>query len=157
MKFVEMAPDQLPLALLEADPAEQCIAAYLPGAWGFAALAGNNGNEVVGACLAGLVGEQTAEIFNIAVTPDRQQQGIGSGLLRFVLSSLAGKGVHRVELGTGSFGHQLTYYQRHGFRVDAVIKDHFLIHYPEPIMEYGIQHKDMLRLYLALAPDTAFP
>lgn len=158
MKFVEMAPDQLPLALLlEADPAEQRIAAYLPGAWGFAALAGNNGNKVVGACVAGLVGEQTAEIFNIAVAPHRQQQGIGSGLLRFVLTSLAEKGVRRVELGTGSFGHQLTYYQRHGFRVDAVIKDHFLIHYPEPIMEYGIQHKDMLRLYLALAPDTAFP
>lgn len=158
MKFVEMAPDQLPLALLlEADPAEQRIAAYLPGAWGFAALAGNNGNEVVGACVAGLVGEQTAEIFNIAVAPNRQQQGIGSGLLRFVLTSLAEKGVRRVELGTGSFGHQLTYYQRHGFRVDAVIKDHFLIHYPEPIMEYSIQHKDMLRLYLALAPDTAFP
>ncbi|MGY4000886.1 GNAT family N-acetyltransferase [Aeromonas sanarellii] len=158
MKFVEMAPDQLPLALLlEADPAEQRIAAYLPGAWGFAALAGNNGNEVMGACVAGLVGEQTAEIFNIAVTPDPQQQGIGSGLLRFVLTSLAGKGVRRVELGTGSFGHQLTYYQRHGFRVDAVIKDHFLIHYPEPLMEYGIQHKDMLQLSLALAPDTASP
>ncbi|MBL0679703.1 GNAT family N-acetyltransferase [Aeromonas dhakensis] len=151
MKFVEMAPGQLPLALLlEADPAEQRIAAYLPGAWGFAALAGNNGNEVVGACVAGLVGEQTAEIFNIAVAPNRQQQGIGSGLLRFVLANLAGKGVCRVELGTGSFGHQLTYYQRHGFRVDAVIKDHFLIHYPEPLMEHGIQHKDMLRLYLEL-------
>ncbi|USP11379.1 GNAT family N-acetyltransferase [Aeromonas dhakensis] len=151
MKFVEMTPGQLPLALLlEADPAEQRIAAYLPGAWGFAALTGNNGNEVVGACVVGLVGEQTAEIFNIAVAPNRQQQGIGSGLLRFVLTSLAGKGVHRVELGTGSFGHQLTYYQRHGFRVDAVIKDHFLTHYPEPLMEHGIQHKDMLRLYLGL-------
>ncbi|MBL0671212.1 GNAT family N-acetyltransferase [Aeromonas hydrophila] len=155
MKCVEMDPGQLPLALLlEADPAEQRIAAYLPGAWGFAALAGNNGNEVVGACVVGLVGEQTAEIFNIAVAPNRQQQGIGSGLLRFVLTSLAGKGVCRVELGTGSFGHQLTYYQRHGFRVDAVVKDHFLIHYPEPLMEYGIQHKDMLRLSLALDPNT---
>jgi ribosomal protein S18 acetylase RimI-like enzyme len=148
MKFVEMDPGQLPLALLlEADPAEQRIAAYLPGAWGFAALAGN---EVVGACLAGLVGEQTAEIFNIAVAPNQQQQGIGSGLLRFGLTSLAGKGVCRVELGTGSFGHQLTYYQRHGFRVDAVVKDHFLIHYSEPLIEHGIQHKDMLRLSLML-------
>ncbi|MFM5667621.1 GNAT family N-acetyltransferase [Aeromonas hydrophila] len=154
MKFVEIDPGQLPLALLlEADPAEQRIAAYLPGAWGFAALVDNNGNEVVGACVAGLVGEQTAEIFNITVAPNRQQQGIGSGLLRFVLTSLAGKGVCRVELGTGSFGHQLTYYQRHGFRVDAVVKDHFLIHYPEPLMEYGIQHKDMLRLSLGLEPN----
>ncbi|MFM5413794.1 GNAT family N-acetyltransferase [Aeromonas dhakensis] len=152
MMFVEMTPGQLPLALLlEADPAEQRIATYLPGAWGFAALAGN---EVVGACVAGLVGEKTAEIFNIAVAPNRQQQGIGSGLLRFVLTSLAGKGVCRVELGTGSFGHQLTYYQRHGFRVDTVVKDHFLIHYPEPLMEHGIQHKDMLRLSLALEPNN---
>ncbi|HHQ4927802.1 TPA: GNAT family N-acetyltransferase [Aeromonas hydrophila] len=155
MKFVEMDPHQLPLALLlEADPAEQRIAAYLTGAWGFAALAGNNGNEVVGACVVGLVGEQTAEIFNIAVAPNCQQQGIGSGLLHFVLTSLAGKGVYRVELGTGSFGHQLTYYQRHGFRVDTVVKDHFLIHYPEPLMEHGIQHKDMLRLSLVLEPNN---
>lgn len=58
MTFVEMNPAHLPLALLlEADPAASRIAAYLPGAWGFAALADN---EVVGACVAGLVGEQTA-------------------------------------------------------------------------------------------------
>ena len=152
MTFVEMNPAHLPLALLlEADPAASRIAAYLPGAWGFAALADN---EVVGACVAGLVGEQTAEIFNIAVAPNRQQQGIGSGLLRFVLTNLAGKGVCRVELGTGSFGHQLTYYQRHGFRVDTVVKDHFLIHYSEPLMEHGIQHKDMLRLSLMLEPNN---
>ncbi len=101
------------------------------------------------------MGEQTAEIFNIAVAPARQQQGIGSGLLRFVLASLAEKGVRRVELGTGSFGHQLTYYQRHGFRVETVVKDHFLIHYPEPLMEHGIRHKDMLRLSLKLTPTHA--
>ncbi|RWS96042.1 GNAT family N-acetyltransferase, partial [Aeromonas caviae] len=53
MTFVEMNPAHLPLALLlEADPAASRIAAYLPGAWGFAALADN---EVVGACVAGLV------------------------------------------------------------------------------------------------------
>ncbi|BDN89093.1 hypothetical protein KAM472_39330 [Aeromonas caviae] len=47
MTFVEMNPAHLPLALLlEADPAASRIAAYLPGAWGFAALADN---EVVGA------------------------------------------------------------------------------------------------------------
>ncbi|MGU5716128.1 GNAT family N-acetyltransferase [Aeromonas taiwanensis] len=153
MEFLEMETGQLPMALLlEADPAERRIAAYLPGAWGFAA---REGNLVVGACVAGQVGEQTAEIFNIAVAPARQQQGIGSGLLRFVLASLAEKGVRRVELGTGSFGHQLTYYQRHGFRVETVVKDHFLIHYPEPLMEHGIRHKDMLRLSLKLTPTHA--
>jgi len=34
------------------------------------------------------------------------------------------------------------------------VKDHFLIHYSEPLMEHGIQHKDMLRLSLALDPNT---
>jgi ribosomal protein S18 acetylase RimI-like enzyme len=149
--FIEIKPDRLPLTLLlEADPSEQRIAAYQPGALGFAA---SEGDEIVGACVASLIGEQIVEIFNIAVAPGHQQRGIGSGLLRFVLGSLAEKDVRRVELGTGSFGHQLTYYQRHGFRVDAVLKDHFLIHYPEPLIEHGIQHKDMLRLSLALEPS----
>ncbi|SKA64261.1 hypothetical protein SAMN02745132_03842 [Enterovibrio nigricans DSM 22720] len=60
------------------------------------------------------------------------------------------KGIRRIELGTGSFGYQLTYYQRLGFRVDRIIKNHFLDNYAEPICENGIQHKDMLRLYLEL-------
>lgn len=42
-------------------------------------------------------------------------------------ANLAEKNVRRVELGTGSVGYQLTYYQRHGFRVAAVVKDHFWI------------------------------
>lgn len=151
MESLGVDAGELPMTLqLEADPAEARIAAYLPGAWGFAA---KEDDQVVGACVAGLMGEQTAEIFNIAVAPSHQQRGIGSGLLRFVLASLAGKGVRRVELGTGSFGHQLIYYQRHGFRVHAVLKDHFLAHYPEPLMEHGIQHKDMLRLSLELEPN----
>ena len=54
MTFVEMNPAHLPLALLlEADPAASRIAAYLPGAWGFAALADN---EVVGACVLVVMG-----------------------------------------------------------------------------------------------------
>ncbi|MNH00933.1 putative N-acetyltransferase YvbK [compost metagenome] len=148
MEYREVDASQLPMALLlEADPAKQRIDTYLAGSWGFAA---REGNEVVGACVAGLIGDRTAEIFNIAVAPSHQQKGIGSGLLHFVLASLAEKGVRRVELGTGSFGHQLIYYQRHGFRVHAVLKDHFLTHYLEPLMEHGIRHKDMLRLSLVL-------
>ncbi len=82
--------------------------------------------------------------------PDHQRQGIGSGLLRHGLAKLAVRGIRRVELGTGTFGYPLTCYQRLGFRVDAVVKDHFLHHYPDPIFESGIQHKDMLRLSLTL-------
>jgi len=56
--------------------------------------------------------------------------------------------VDDVVVGTGTYGYQLGFYQRQGFRVDRIDKDFFLKHYPEPIVEDGIQHKDMLRLTL---------
>jgi protein-L-isoaspartate O-methyltransferase len=55
-------------------------------------------------------------------------------------------GARRLEVGTGSFGYQLAWYQRAGFRVFAVERDFFLDNYEEPIFEDGIQLKDMLRL-----------
>ena len=120
---------------------------YLSDSWCFAAL--DNG-RVLAACIVKSQTETIAEIFNISVYPNSQGQGIGSALLKSVLSQLSSKGIKRVELGTGTFGYQLTYYQRLGFRVDSILKDHFLLNYPEPIYENGIQHKDMLRLYLTL-------
>ena len=83
--------------------------------------------------------------------PNQQAKGIGTQLLAFTLPQLKASGFHRVELGTGAFGYQLRYYQRLGFRVDSVVKNHFLEHYSEAIYEDGVQHKDMLRLYLKLA------
>ena len=87
MKFVEMAPVNCRWRCCWRPIPEQRIAAYLPGAWGFAALAGN---EVV-APVAGLVGSKRPRSLYRRYL-HRQQQGIGSGLLRFVLTSLAGKG-----------------------------------------------------------------
>ena len=97
--------------------------------------------------LAHLLGE----LFNIAVRPNQQAKGIGAQLLAFTLAQLKAGGFHRVELGTGAFGYQLRYYQRLGFRVDGVVKNHFLEHYSEAIYEDGVEHKDMLRLHLKLA------
>ncbi|MBZ5488365.1 GNAT family N-acetyltransferase [Halomonas aquamarina] len=123
------------------------IASYLHEAWCFAA---KREREILGACIAKPIGAETAELFNIAVYPQFQQQGIGSGLLRFALGELRNRNIQRVELSTGSFGYQLAYYQRHGFRVDRVVKNHFLDHYPEALFEQGIQHQDALRLYMVL-------
>ncbi len=55
-------------------------------------------------------------------------------------------GARRLEVGTGTFGYQLAWYQREGFRVFAVERDFFLVNYEEPIYENNIQLKDMLRL-----------
>jgi ribosomal protein S18 acetylase RimI-like enzyme len=148
MEYIEVQSGQIPLdLLLEADPSESSIAAYLSDSWCFSA--SDNGRILAGCAVKPLT-DSLAEIFNVSVYPEHQGNGIGSELLAFVLSQLAKKGINRVELGTGTFGHQLTYYQRLGFRVESVLKDHFLLSYPEPIFEKGIQHQDMLRLYKLL-------
>ncbi len=138
----------VPLALLlEADPSQQSINSYLADAWCFAAY---QQEAMVGICVVREIKPQVAEVFNVSVLPECQRQGIGSALLRFALGQLSEMNIRRVELGTGTFGYQLTYYQRLGFRVESIIKDHFLVNYSEPIFEHGIQHKDMLRLSLNL-------
>ncbi|WP_120512636.1 GNAT family N-acetyltransferase [Photobacterium salinisoli] len=151
---------QIPMSLLlEADPSEACIQRYLHQAYCLAAVVdgelGELGEsvaqgEIIGVCVAKLIAENTYEVFNLAVYPAFQQQGIGSQLLSALLSRLKEQGVQSVLLGTGTFGYQLTFYQRLGFRVEGVIRDFFLDHYDEPIFEQGIQHKDMLRLRLDL-------
>ncbi|NAW63860.1 GNAT family N-acetyltransferase [Photobacterium halotolerans] len=139
---------QIPMSLLlEADPSEACIQRYLNGAYCLAAVVDG---EIIGVCVAKLIAENTFEVFNLAVYPAFQQQGIGSQLLSALFPRLKEQGVQSVVLGTGTFGYQLMFYQRLGFRVESVIKDFFLDHYDEPIFELGIQHKDMLRLRVDL-------
>lgn len=144
----EVNPDDVPVELLlEADPSEVNIQSYLSGGWCFAA---REQDRVVGACIVKTISDGCVEIFNVSVMPELQGRGIGMQLLNCVLDELSSRSIHRVELGTGTFGYQLTFYQRLGFRVAGVIENHFLDHYPEPIFENGLQHKDMLRLYLNL-------
>jgi len=148
MIFKESLPNTVPVKLLlEADPSEQSIATYLSDSWCFVA---QEGERMVAVCVVKPLNEALAEIFNVSVFPEYQQKGIGTELLRHSLKALQNKGVKRVELGTGTFGYQLTYYQRLGFRVDSVVKNHFVDNYAEPIFESGIQHKDMLRLYIQI-------
>ena len=86
------------------------------------------------------------ELMSIAVSPRQQQKGIGTILLKHAVATVRDLGARRLEVGTGTFGYQLTWYQREGFRVFAIERNFFLENYPEPIYEQGIQLKDMLRL-----------
>ncbi|GAA4896544.1 GNAT family N-acetyltransferase [Ferrimonas pelagia] len=148
MRLCEWAPERLPMPLLlEADPCEAAVRRYLANGRAFVA---RQGETVLAACVLQPKGEGVVELMNVAVLPERQGQGIGTELLRYVIDQLAQQGMVRIELGTGTFGYQLTFYQRLGFRVDSVVKDHFLNNYDEPIFEHGIQHQDMLRLVLLL-------
>ena len=138
----EQAPMEL---LLEADPSEDMVRKYLAHSHCFVA---RRADKTVGVYVLCPLQDSIMELMNIAVEPANQRQGIGSLLLRHAISSARDLGAKRLEVGTGSFGYQLTFYQKAGFRVYAVECDYFLIHYDEPIIEAGIQHRDRLRLAL---------
>lgn len=148
IKIREISPNLIPKKLLlEADPSIDHVNQYLADSLCFVA---EIQDEIVGVCVLKHLDKSRIELFNIAVLPEKQKSGIGSHLLRFVLDNLKEKNIESVELGTGTFGYQLAFYQRYGFRVDSIHKDHFINNYDEPIFENGIQLKDMLRLSLKL-------
>ncbi len=146
LEFKLVSPDEIPMdLLLEADPSEFNVKKYLKNSVCYIA---EKSGQIAGVCVLNSFGNSSIELFNIAVKPTEQGHGIGSALLRFVIEAMKSRGIAKIELGTGTFGYQLSFYQRLGFRVDSVIKDFFIDNYDEPIFEQGIQHKDMLRLVL---------
>jgi N-acetylglutamate synthase-like GNAT family acetyltransferase len=151
--FKKISENEIPMSLLlDADPSEKCIENYLRGSTCFGAFVENS---LVGVCVTNSNESGVAEIFNIVVTPEKQNKGIGTELLKFVIAYFVEIGATTLELGTGTFGYQLLYYQRFGFRAESVWKNHFIDNYSEPICDHGLQLKDMLRLSLKLnSPST---
>lgn len=153
LRIVSATPDELPMdLLLEADPSERNIREHLDDSLCYLAM---ESDEPLGACVLNQIDDSALELYCIAVWPSRQRQGIGTALLRHVIEEAKGKGYGRIELGTGTFGYQLAFYQRAGFRVTGIIRDFFIDNHEEPIFEIGIQLKDMLRLSLELLPPDA--
>lgn len=133
--------------LLLADPSEKAINKYLNDSRCFVAYAEGG---IVGVCILKPIGEKSVELMNIAVSPSNQKNGIGAQLIEHIIKQSKEVGARRIEVGTGTFGYPLTFYQKHGFRVAGIDKDFFLNNYSKPIIENGIRHKDMLRLTLEL-------
>lgn len=131
--------------LLLADPSEDKIRSYLSGSKCFVA---SVGAVMVGACVVQPLNQDTYELMSIAVDPAHQKCGYGIALLKWVIDFYRNTGARRLEVGTGTFGYQLAFYQRQGFRVTSIDQNFFVNNYPEPIFEDGIQLFDMLRLTL---------
>jgi N-acetylglutamate synthase-like GNAT family acetyltransferase len=153
LQIDEVLPSEAPMdLLLLADPSEDAVKEYLNQSRCFVAYAND---VVVGSCVLKPIEGGMVELMNIAVSPSNQQSGIGTRLLRNVIDKVKESGARGLEVGTGTFGYQLTFYQRQGFRVARIDKGFFLRNYPEPIVEDGVQHKDMLRLTLEFCGDTS--
>ncbi|PSW05801.1 GNAT family N-acetyltransferase [Photobacterium lipolyticum] len=148
LKFKLVPPENAFMSLLlEADPSEVSVRKYLENSCCYVA---EQSDKTVGICVLNAIDNGNVELFNIAVSPTVQGKGVGTALLEHVIKSVKARGVSCIELGTGTFGYQLSFYQRLGFRVDSIVKDFFIDNYDQPIFEAGIQHKDMLRLVLML-------
>ncbi len=132
--------------LLLADPSEDKIRSYLSESKCFVV---SSDTVLVGACLVQPRSTDTYELMCIAVHPAHQKFGYGTALLKWVIDFYHNSGARQLEVGTGTFGYQLAFYQRHGFRVTSIDRDFFIKNYPEPISEDGIQLFDMLRLTLS--------
>jgi ribosomal protein S18 acetylase RimI-like enzyme len=131
--------------LLLADPSEDKVRSYLSGSRCFVA---SRNETVVAACVVQPLGAGAHELMSIAVQPAHQRRGYGTALLKWVIDYFRKSGESQLEVGTGTFGYQLAFYQKHGFRVSSIDHNFFVKNYPEPIFEDGIQLFDMLRLTL---------
>ncbi|MGG0668364.1 GNAT family N-acetyltransferase [Lederbergia citrisecunda] len=145
LQYGEIPPYEL---LLLADPSRALVEAYI--AEGECYVAEENG-ESIGVFVVVALSSNTIEIKNIAIHEERQGQGLGKKLLYEAIAVAKSNGYTHIEIGTGnsSIG-QLALYQKCGFRISSVLKDFFVEHYDEIIMENGIQCKDMIRLRLEI-------
>jgi ribosomal protein S18 acetylase RimI-like enzyme len=146
VRIVEVPVAEAPMELLLlADPSEARIRSSLSGSRCFVA---SSGGVVVGACVVQARAAGAYEVMSIAVLPACQKSGYGTALLKRVIEFFRRAGARQLEVGTGTFGYQLAFYQRQGFRVTSIDHDFFVRNHPEPILEDGIQLRDMLRLTL---------
>ncbi|BDR11760.1 N-acetyltransferase [Comamonas testosteroni] len=143
--------------LLLADPSRERVKRYLPGSTCFGArqttqFTPSGLGALIGVCVLIPEGDglHRWELMNMAVSTAWQSKGIGSALLLRAIREMRERGVQQLDVGTGSFGDQLLFYQRLGFRVTDIERDFFLQNYTTPLWERGVQHKDMLKLTLDL-------
>ncbi|MCM3744898.1 GNAT family N-acetyltransferase [Sporosarcina luteola] len=134
--------------LLLADPSYELVEAYIADGECYVY---EENDDIIGVFVIVPLSEVTVEIKNIAVSENRRGQGIGKKLLQEAIKVAKSSSYEEIEIGTGnsSIG-QLALYQKCGFRISDVIKDFFVLHYDEVIMENGIQCVDMIRLRMKI-------
>ena len=150
MKIRKLQHDETPPyeLLLLADPSRELVEAYVAEGECYVA---EEQDDSIGVFVIVPLTNETVEIKNIAVREGKQGQGIGKKLLVAAIEVAKSNSYKFIEIGTGnsSIG-QLALYQKCGFRISEVIKDFFVQHYDEVIMENGIQCIDMIRLRLEI-------
>ena len=130
-----------------ADDSEQQIAAYREKG---AIYVAREGGAIVGYVQIVATGDPaTLEINTIAVTQDRQGQGIGGSLVVAAVDHTRAVGAERLIVATAAAGvANLRFYQLAGFRFYAIVRDAFGPDkgYPPDLMVDGIPLHDQIVL-----------
>ena len=141
MDIKEITQDKkafLPLLLL-GDEQESMIDQYLERGRLFALY----DDELRSVCVVTDEGEGVLEIKNIAVARDFQRMGYGRSMIDFLLETFSG--AYRVlRAGTGDSPLTTGFYERLGFHRADVIRDFFTTNYDHPILECGVELRDMI-------------
>ncbi|SIT88384.1 N-acetylglutamate synthase, GNAT family [Edaphobacillus lindanitolerans] len=141
LKTGEEPPMEL---LLLADPSREMVGEYIGRG---ECLIAESEQGTIGVYVLLPTRPGTVELVNVAVAEELHGRGIGKRLVMDAIETARARGFMTIEVGTGnsSLG-QLALYQKCGFRMVSVDLDFFVRHYPEEIIENGIQCRDMVRL-----------
>lgn len=104
-------------------------------------------------CLVTDEGEGVLEIKNIAVLPNFQRKSYGKALIDFLVRMFSGT-YSVLQVGTGDSPLSVPFYEKCGFEKHHVIKDFFIENYDHPIIEAGVQLKDMVYLRREMRGDV---
>ena len=128
--------------LLLADEQEQMVLKYLDRGRLFVL---EDAGEIIAECLVTDEGSGVLEIKNIAVKPQFQGKSYGKALIGFLLRKFS-KDYSVLQVGTGDSPMTLPFYEKCGFVRHHVVKDFFIKNYDHPIIEAGVQLRDMVYL-----------
>lgn len=131
----------LPLFCLADKSESQILSYYEMGS----VLVAYDGDLVVG--MAQIVNDdRTIEIISLAVSPERQGQGIGIRLIEEAVSYCRMNHISRLVVSTGSWEtDNLVFYLRRGFRIFNVVRDYFTLE-----KGYEKHHRDQVQLEMNL-------
>ena len=131
--------------LLLADEQEDMIDRYLER--GTMYVLDNNG--IKAECVGTNESDNVLEIKNIAVLPECQGMGYGKSLIEFVAKEYSNR-YTVLQVGTGDSPFTIPFYEKCGFVKSHSVENFFIDNYDHPIIECGVQLKDMVYLQMKI-------
>ncbi len=131
--------------LLLADEQEDMIDRYLER--GTMYVLDNNG--IKAECVVTNESDNVLEIKNIAVLPECQGMGYGKSLIEFVAREYSNR-YSVLQVGTGDSPFTIPFYEKCGFVKSHSVENFFIDNYDHPIIECGVQLKDMVYLQMKI-------